>query len=387
MGSMWEYLEKRRFFARTGPALEEVAASELEELGAEDLSPSYRGVYFSAQNPTLYRILLLARIPSRILAPLASFPCFSDDQLYKRSTKLAWNELLSPEKTFRIFADLSGSRIKNSHFAVQRLKDAVADHFVRTLGKRPSVAQAEDFPDLWLHLLIQEDRALLSLDVAGGALHRRGYRKEGGDAPLQETLAAAIVRLSGWKGETPLYDPFCGSGTLLAEALMSWCRIPNSLFRSSFGLSGLPDFDAPLWEESLRKANEESRSLPEGLLSGSDVSPEAVKRARRNLSSLPCGERVSLKSGDFRTLEGLADRTLLCNPPYGVRLGETEKLKTLYKEFGDFLKRRCPRSTAWILCGNRELIPSLGLRPSRKIPLFNGPLEGRLVKLEIRPLL
>jgi putative N6-adenine-specific DNA methylase len=200
---------------------------------------------------------------------------------------------------------------------------------------------------------------------------------------MQETLAAAIIRLSGWNGETPLYDPMCGSGTLLFEALMHACRIPAAYLRRSFGFRFMPDFEECTWESVKREADKHMRPLPKGLIAGSDSSAQAVEMARMNSRNLPSGKEVRLSRMRFQDIGSLRDTTVVCNPPYGLRMKKSEDMGTFMKELGDFLKQRCTGSTAYVYFGNRELIKKVGLRSAWKKPLKNGQLDGRLVKYEL----
>jgi putative N6-adenine-specific DNA methylase len=263
------------------------------------------------------------------------------------------------------------------------LKDAIADHFTDTHGARPSVDRRG--ADLWLNLNIYRNKAIISVDCSGGSLHRRGYRVDAREAPLQETLAAAVLRHSGWQGETPLVDPLCGSGTILAEAWMLASGLPASYKRMSRKppFACLPDYDGETWAEVKAAADGLAKTLPAGFVRGSDVDGQAAGVARKNLARLRGGRNVHVTKRDFRSLETIEGATIVTNPPYGRRLGEREKVKVLYRELGDFLKRRCTNSTAWILAGDAELVKSIGLRPKRRIPLFNGPLECRLVEIPI----
>jgi putative N6-adenine-specific DNA methylase len=240
-----------------------------------------------------------------------------------------------------------------------------------------------EHPDVWFNLSIRQDRAVISLDTSGGSLHRRGYRRQSVAAPLQETLGAAVVRLSGWQGEKPLVDPMCGSGTLLAEAFMHYCRIPAAFKREKFGFEAMPDFDPRAWKSVRRESDARRRPLPEGLIRGSDSDRQAVAAARANLGEIPGTRGVPVERKDFRDLTGIPGASIVCNPPYGIRVGELEQARALYKEFGDFLKQRCPGSTAYVLCGNLELVDAIGLKPSRRFVLFNGPIECRLLKIEL----
>lgn len=379
---MYKYQEYSRFFAQIAGGSEELGASELEELGAAETSPAYRGVYFNADHEALYRINYCARLPTRILAPLTSFMCHDADYLYRIAREdVDWSDFLDVGRTFAVFANLSNSKINHSRYAALRLKDAIVDQFRDRAGERPSVDTRD--PDLWLNLYIENNHATISLGTSGGSLHRRGYRRDGGEAPMQETVAAAIIRMSGWDGERTLHDPMCGSGTLLAEALMHYCRIPASYLRDHFGFEMLPDFDRSAWERVKSDADASMRPLPEDLIIGSDIDADALETARLNLNSLPSGERVVLRQSDFRELADLENVTLVVNPPYGVRMGRRENVAQLIGDFGDFLKQKCTGSTAYVYVGKPELLKSVGLRTSWKKPLVNGALEGRLAKYEL----
>jgi len=223
----------------------------------------------------------------------------------------------------------------------------------------------------------------VSLDTSGGSLHRRGYRRESVAAPMQETLAAAIVALTDWRGEKPLYDPMCGSGTLLCEALMRLCRIPAGFLGRNFGFHFLPDFNPSLWARIKKEADGRIRPLVSGQLCGSDIDPLAVKAATTNCRLLPGGKGIQIQPCDFRTLPEQENKIIVCNPPYGIRLGREAELDIFYKSLGDFLKQRCKGSQAYIYYGNREKIKKIGLKPTWKKPLRNGGLDGRVVKYEI----
>ncbi|MBI5740072.1 MAG: class I SAM-dependent RNA methyltransferase [Nitrospirae bacterium] len=378
---MYDYQRNSRFFAQTADDIKEVAAQELSELGATDIRPEYGGIYFHAGKEALYRINYFSRLASRILAPLISFNCRTADDLYNKAREVHWSDFISPENTFAVFSNVSNSMINNSHYASLRLKDGIADSFREKCGKRPGVDSRS--PDIWLNLHIRNDKAVMSLDTSGGSLHRRGYRKDAVAAPMQETVAAAIVRYAELDGTVPLYDPMCGSGTILCEALMHYCKIPSSILRARFGFEFLPDYDAPLWAAVRQGLDRQIRELPEGLITGSDASPEAVRIAKTNIQILPYGERVNLHAFDFRESGGLEKGVIITNPPYGIRTGDRQELDLLYKSMGDFLKQKCKGSTAYIYFGEREFIKKIGLKPAWKKPLKTGGLDGRLVKYEL----
>ena len=378
---MFEYQERLRFFAQTSGGVEALAAQELSELGAEEIQTAHRGLRFSAQIETLYRINYRARLLTRVLAPLKTFRCHNTKNLYRQVKGLDWSSLLTPDHTFAVFSTVSHSAITHSQYAALCVKDAIADHFLERFRSRPSVRRED--PDLWVNLHIENNLATLGLDTSGGSLHRRGYRVESVEAPMQENLAAAIVRIVGWDGHRPLRDPFCGSGTLLAEALMAYCRIPAAFLRSRFGFQRLPDFDRALWERVKKEEDRHIQPLPESIIAGSDISACAVAAARANLKSLPFGDKIDLRVKDIRDIRDLGGAVLLCNPPYGIRLQEFPDIKLFYKWLGDFFKQKCKGSIIFLYVGKRELISSIGLKPSWKKPLPSGGLDGRLVKFEV----
>jgi len=379
----YEYLRFNRYFAQTADGLEELAVAEAERLGAVDAKPAYKGIYFSAGFDALYRYNYCSRFATRVLAPLVTFDCHSARYLYKTAGSIDWSNFLGTKQTFAVFANVSNSAITHSQYAALRVKDAVVDQFRERTGRRPNIDTRH--PDLWLNVFIHNDRAVLSVDTSGGSLHRRGYRLESVEAPMQETVAAALIELSGWDGERPLYDPMCGSGTLVCEALMRYCRVPAAYLRAregKFGFERLPEFNPAAWQAVRQEANAEIRPLPDGLIGASDASGRAVAAARINAAALPGGKRIIFKTKKFQDLESLENTTLVSNPPYGLRI-EKGEAGGLVGEFGDFLKQRCRGSEAYLYLGKRELVKQVGLRTSWKKPLRSGGLDGRLVKYDL----
>lgn len=376
---MYEY-QSKGYFAQVPGLMEELCEQELIESGAANTKTTYRGVYFNADKETFYKINYTSRLLSRVLAPLKIFHCNNTNVLYKTGLQIQWEDFLSIEKTFSISASVSKSNINNSLFASQRLKDAIADYFRSKYDKRPSVETVN--PDVRFNLHIEKDEAVISLDTSGESLHKRGYRLLAGEAPMQETLAAAIIKLSGWDGENPLWDPMCGSGTILCEALMHHCRIPAQKLRKKFGFFNLPDFDKKIWESVKEYYDKAIRPLKKGIISGSDKSQKMLEIAKENLSRLPYSDAVDLRCHPFQHVKKFENGTIITNPPYGIRLGEIEKVKELYKELGDFLKSDCNGTSAFIYTGDPSLRKSIGLRTSRRVPLVNGKLEGVLFKID-----
>jgi len=378
---MFEYQQHGKFFAQVAGSMEDLGALELKEFGAKEITPVYRGVHFKTDISHIYRINFQSKFISRILAPLITFDCHSTKYLYSTASNIEWDELLNNNKTFAIYSNVSNSKITHSRYATLVLKDAIADYFTKKYNARPDINT--DSPDVVFNLFIHKNRATISLDTSGDPLHKRGYRQSKGSAPMQETLAAAIVKLSGWNGKIPLYDPMCGSGTLLCEALMNYCRIPSGFKRKRFGFENLPEFDESEWKKIKENSTKHIRELPKKFIFGSDMSYFAIEDSKLNFIMLPSAENIDLKQTDFMSLPEIHDATIICNPPYGIRLGTKESTTELYKNLGDFLKQKCKGCTAYIYVGDKELIPAIGLKPSFKRPLKNGNLDGRLLKIEI----
>ena len=378
---MYNYQKSNRYFAQVADDIQDITSLELESLGATGIKESYKGVYFNASQKDLYKINLYSSLINRILAPLFSFECTSEDILYKTAYDIEWEKLFSSDETFAIFASTINSNIKHSKFAALKLKDALVDRFRAKRGKRPNVDTRN--PDIWFNLFIENNHAVISLDTSGGSLHRRGYRKESVEAPMIETLAASIVKLSGWNGTTELYDPFCGSGTLLCEAYLHATNTPPSFMRTKFGFEKLPDFDSKLWREIKNESENNIKEIAPGLISGSDVSKEALKAAQINCDVIDKNKSIQLRQTNVFDIKELNNKTIICNPPFGIRLKRHQDLSDFYKQFGDFLKQKCNGSTAYVYFGDRSYIKKIGLKASMKRPLQNGGLDGRLAKFEL----
>jgi len=375
------YQQYSSYFARAATGTEDTACGELAELGAGEVRAGYRGVHFGADALALYRITYSSRISTRILAPLITFDCHSAKYLYRRARDIPWPGLFTCDDTFSVHASVSNSAIRHSQYAALRVKDAIADRFRDERGRRPSVDTRD--ADVRVDLHVHANRATISLETTGGSTHRRGYRVASVDAPMKENVAAAVIRASGWNGQTPLVDPMCGSGTLLAEAVMGYCGVPAGYLKTRFGVRFLPDFDEVLWRRMRVEVDESVRDLPRQLVAGSDADPEAVRAARRNLERVPGGCVVRVDVRRFEDIESLHAATIVCNPPYGLRTGRPGAMPAFMRSFGDFLKRRCAGSVAYIYFGNREWIKSVGLRPAFRMPLENGGLDGRLVRYDL----
>jgi putative N6-adenine-specific DNA methylase len=321
---MYEYQKSGRYFAQVADDIKEIAESELVELSATDTSHSYRGIYFNADPESLYRINLHSRLINRVLAPLKSFDCHSDNYLYQVAQQIRWEDFLDPDLTLAVFANVSQSNINHSKFAALRLKDAIVDYFRDRTGKRPTIDTRN--PDLWLNVYIEKNVATISVDTSGGSLHRRGYRLESTQAPMSETLAASIIRYSEWHGQTPLYDPFCGSGTLLCEAYMTATNTPSAYWRKKFGFERLPDFDAKLWAKVKILADKKVRAASSNLIQGSDIDLKAVETAKKNSAIIDPEGKIKIIQKDIFQIDKLEGITIVCNPPYGIRMKQNKDL-------------------------------------------------------------
>ena len=378
---MFEYQVTNRYFAQIAGSLEEIGVEELKRLGATEVSKEYRGAYFTADKETLYRVNYQSSLLQRVLAPISKFNCHSTKYLYQRAMEIDWTELISLEGTFAIFSKVNNSNIKHSKYAALKLKDAIVDQFRDKFNSRPNIDTKN--PDIWINLFIDNNFATINVDTSGGSLHRRQYRKDAVHAPMQETLASALIELSEWKGERPLIDPFCGSGTIVAEALIKYSKLPPAYLRKNFGFQKLPDYDSEIFEKVVRDSEKMITKPEANLISGSDISGRAIAIAKSNLKNLKFGEMVNLRKTSFANLGEIKNCTIVTNPPFGVRMGEETEVRKIYKEFGDFLKQKCTGCTAYVYFGDRKLIGAIGLKPTWKKVLVNGALDGRLVKIEL----
>jgi putative N6-adenine-specific DNA methylase len=373
----------RRYFATCARGLEPVLAGELRDLGAADVEPGRGGVHFRGDRALLYRANLWLRTAVRVLWPVLEAHIESPEELYDAVRGVDWSQYLTPEHTLAVDCNVRDSHLTHSRYAALKTKDAICDQFVERLGRRPSVDVDE--PMVGLNLHVYRDEAVLSLESSGESLHKRGYRPIQTKAPLNEALAAGLVLLSGWRPETAFADPLCGSGTLPIEAAWIALRRPPGLTRRRFGFQGWMDFDVALWA-ALR--DEARRGVGKRLAApvvGSDVRGDAVAFSVSNARAAGIGHLVRFEVKDvrdFRPPDG-PPGTILCNPPYGERIGEEKELKGLYRDLGQVLRERCGGWTACVFTGNPRLAAAIGLEPAEQVPLFNGKIPCRLLKYSL----
>lgn len=371
-----------QYFATVARSLEPIAARELQRLGATEVSPEFAGVRFCGDRALLYRVNLWARTIFRVLVPIREFPCRDADTLYREVRKIPWSQYLAPHHTLAVNCTGGNRQLNHSHFSALQVKNAIVDQQRQHSGKRSSVDIHH--PDLLVNLHIRANRGVLSLDSSGTSLHRRGYRPAMGAAPLKETLAAALLQMSEWTPQLPFLDPMCGSGTLSIEAGMTALNVAPGLFRSRFGFESWYDFDADLWAQLCAEAKRSQLDELPAPIFGCDRDGEVLAQARDNARSCGIGDRLDLAQAELSQLEAPSDRgTIICNPPYGKRIGKQEQLGALYKQLGDTFKQRFKGWKAYILTGNKQLAKRVGLKASRRIPVYNGSLQCTLLEYEL----
>jgi putative N6-adenine-specific DNA methylase len=371
-----------RYFATVARGLEVLAAQELEQLGAHAVTPGFCGVAFEGDHALLYRANLWARLPFRILVKLKTFPCQDAQDLYLGIQTLDWSQYLTPDFTLAVNATGKNQNLNHTHFTALQVKNAITDRQQETFGDRSNVDTQK--PDVRINVFIDRDLCTVSLDSSGNSLHRRGYRSAVGAAPLKESLAAALIQLSGWQPEQAFYDPLCGSGTLPLEASLKALNIAPGLFRDRFGFETWPDFDLSLWEQLLQKAESSRKESLTASIGGSDRDGGVVEQAITNAQHCGVGDQVWFAEIDLADVSAPATSgVLFCNPPYGERLGQEIDLGAFYQLLGDVLKQRFKGWTAFILSGNKELSQSIGLKSSQRIPVYNGSLPCQLLKYEL----
>jgi 23S rRNA (guanine2445-N2)-methyltransferase len=373
---------KQLFFATTAKGVEDILAGELQALGIGDATAESGGVRFSGDMASCYRANLWVRTASRILMKCAEFPSATPQELYDGARTIPWNDYLTPEMTLAVDCNLRDSAMTHSGFVALKTKDAIVDVIRDRCGRRPDVDTRD--PDLRVNVHLSRNHCTVSLDTSGTPLDRRGYRLEKNVAPLRETLAAALLELSGWDCTIPLIDPMCGSGTIPIEAALKASRCAPGLLRQQFGFQRWPGFDRNLWKELVRDARSEVLETVPAPIIGHDISASAIAIARSNSMRADVEDMVTFSPCDIRSFTPPPPPgIILFNPPYGQRLGEEEALKALYKEIGDVMKQRCKGYTAYLFTGNLELAKYVGLKATRRIVLFNGPIECRLLKYEL----
>ncbi|HLV39621.1 THUMP domain-containing class I SAM-dependent RNA methyltransferase [Xanthomarina sp.] len=366
-----------KMVAKTLFGFEELLAKELTQLGAQDVKIGVRNVSFTGDKGFMYKANIALRTAIKILKPIETFKVRNEKDLYDKIYNMSWGDYVKPSGTIAVDATINSEVFTHSLYIAQKTKDAVVDKFRDTTGERPNVDLK--FPDLKINVHIDREVCNISLDSSGDSLHKRGYKTATNIAPINEVLAAGLVMLSGWDGQSDFMDPMCGSGTILAEAAMIACNIPPNLMRKEFAFERWADWDVELFEKIEESLLSKTRDFHHKIM-GYDKSPSAVAKAQENIKNAHLEEFVSIKHEDFFKTQKAGENKLhmVFNPPYGERLDID--MEEFYKNIGDTLKQNYPGTDAWFITSNLDALKHVGLRPSRKIHLVNAKLEARFVK-------
>ncbi len=368
--------ESFELIAKTFQGLEEVLAQELIELGANDVQIGRRMVSFSGNQEMMYRANFCLRTAVRVLKPISHFRARNADDVYKAVKEIEWKDILDLDTSFVVDTTVYSTEFRNSKFVAYKVKDAIVDYFMEREGKRPNISVAN--PDLRLNIHIAEENCTLSLDSSGESLHLRGYRTATVEAPINEVLAAALIKMSGWKFDCDLIDPFCGSGTILVEAALMARNIYPGVFRQKFGFENWKDFNPELLS-SIFEDDSNERTFEHRIV-GSDINLRAVEAALANAKAAGVADLITVEQREIRDFKKPEmPAVLITNPPYGERL-RPEDLSDIYRTLGEKLKREFQGGEAWIISSREELFDSMRLRPSIKVPLQNGSLDCELRK-------
>lgn len=371
--------QKLTITIKTFFGLEEVLKSELEEMGYKNIEILNRAVQLSGSWEDVYRLNYHIRCGISVLVEVKQFKIRKEEDLYNECLKIKWDEIFTGDKTFAVKGAIFSDVFRHSQYPFLLVKDAVVDTFRKNTGDRPDVNVKK--PQVLFDLYVNQNVCTISLNTSGAPLFQRGYREATGLAPLNEVVAAGLLRMSGWDRKSQLIDPFCGSGTILIEAALWACDLPPQIERHHFAFKNFKNFDSELWESIRDAVNTRVKELP-CEIKGSDISDEMVLKARRNLRGLPIGRFIKIMQSDFKDVEGSDEGGfVVTNPPYGERMGE--EINEMYEELGSWMKHKMTGYTCWVLSSNMEAFKVVGLKPSKKVKVFNGDLECSFRQYEI----
>ena len=365
--------------AKTFMGLEPVLAQELTQLGANNVQIGRRMVSFTGDKEMMYRANFSLHTAIRVIKPIKHFKAQSADDVYNEVKKIDWSQYLDLKKSFAVDSVVFSDEFRHSKFVSYKVKDAIVDQFREKTGQRPNISVTN--PDIRLNMHIAEDSCTLSLDSSGESLHRRGYRQESVEAPLNEVLAAGMILMTGWNGETDFIDPMCGSGTLLIEAALIARNMAPGVFRKEYAFEKWPDFDAELFDRIYNDDSQEREFTHH--IYGYDIDPKAVQKANLNVRAAGLTKDITVQMADFKDFKQPQDKAIMVtNPPYGERISTPDLLGT-YRMIGEILKHQFKNNDAWVLSYREECFEQIGLKPSIKIPLYNGSLECEFRKYQI----
>ena len=373
-------MENFKMVAKTLFGFEDILAMELLQLGAQKIQKGVRVVTFEGDKGFMYKANLALRTALKILKPIHQFKAFNDKSLYDGIQGIDWSKYISENQSFVVDVTLHSDHFNHSQYVALKTKDAIVDQFRDAFGKRPDIDK--DFPDLRINIHIDRDQCSVALDTSGVSLHQRGYKTATNIAPINEVLAAGMLLMSGWDGKGDFLDPMCGSGTILVEAAMIACNIPANINRKEFAFEKWKDWDNDLFEQIIDSLMKKTREFHYSI-TGYDKAPSAVNKAKDNIKNANLEEYITVSEQNFFDTQKEIQGPLLMvfNPPYGERLNID--MERFYREIGDTFKQNYPNTQAWFITANLEALKFVGLRPSRKIKLFNGKLEARFAKYEI----
>jgi len=370
-----------KLVVKTSFGLEDILLDELKAMGVEKAEKGIRVVTIEGDQRMMYKINLCSRVALRVLQPVKKFRAANEHQLYDEIKKIDWSQYMSVDGTLAVDAVVNKSLMTHSLYVALKTKDAIVDQFRDKTGKRPDVDLSR--PSLRIHLHINGEDAEVSLDSSGDSLHKRGYRMQTGDAPINEALAAGLILLSGWDRQSPFLDFMCGSGTLVIEAAMMALNMAPGILRKEFGFERWIDFDSKTWNEVKQEAESVRKKEIDFPIIGTDISSMQIQNAKENAGAAGVLKNISFQQMSFENFSPQSGPgTILINPPYGGRITTVDLLQ-LYKSMGDQFKKKYPGWKAFVFTANMEAGKNIGLKPSRKIPLFNGKLECRLLKFEM----
>lgn len=370
-----------KMIAKTLYGMEELLSQELRQLGASNVEIGTRNVAFEGDTGFMYKVNLCSRTAIKVLKPITGFNVFTEEDLYKKVYDIKWENYMSAKGSLAVDATVFSEQFTHSQYIALKTKDAIVDRFRDQEGVRPDVDL--DHPTLRINVHIDRNICTISLDSSGQSLHKRGYKVENTIAPINEVLAAGMIMLTGWTGQCDFMDPMCGGGTILTEAAMIACNIPPNLNREEFGFETWPDFDVDLYEVIAEAALKKIKDFHFKIY-GSDSDKYVLDKAKENVKSANLSEFIELKHQDFFTSEKQTEKPLymLFNPPYDERIS-IDNIEKFYGNIGNTLKRGYPGTQAWMITSNMEALKYVGLKPSKKIKLYNGKLESRLARYEI----
>ncbi|HRD56124.1 MAG TPA: THUMP domain-containing protein [Parachlamydiaceae bacterium] len=374
-----------KLFVSCSFGLEEVLLNELQSFGYLKSRKGYLGVHLEVPNfEAIYRINYLSRIAARVLLPLTDFFCYDQKGLYKGASKVDWANYIKPGKTIAIDANVNHKHLRNSLFAAQVVKDAICDQLREKRGFRPDIDVK--YPDVQLNLFIHENACIISFDTSGSPLYKRGYRQETVEAPLQESLAAGLLMLAGYKGDEVLYDPCCGSGTFLIEAALIATNTAPGFLRKKWGFSSLPEFSEEAWIKTKAEIDQKRIPLSNHKIFGSDLNKTSLFACKLNLKAAGFLQEIEVSQGDVKEIRPpVAPNFIITNPPYGKRLeGQEAYLQNLYRAIGEFMKTKAEKpAKGFVFTGSLELAKQVGLASKKRHILNNGGIDSRFLEFDL----